>query len=117
AYYFLGDQTPGTTIGEVIADSPAAAAGLKPNDVILKIDGEEVHAFSDIVGIVSESAGKNLTFDIDRAGTATVLHITPESTVEDRGFYGKFTRGKIGAAPSMDASNYHDVSLPRAAVL
>jgi regulator of sigma E protease len=113
-YYFLGDQIPGNRIGEVIAGSPAAEAGLLRNDVVRKIDGESVYAFGDIVAIVSSSPGKSLAFDIDRSGSSVTLNITPRPTVEDRGFFGKFTFGRIGAGSSQDASNFHHVPLLKA---
>ena len=37
---FLNSDTAELTIQSVINDSPAAAAGIKPNDVIIKIDGK-----------------------------------------------------------------------------
>jgi regulator of sigma E protease len=114
AYFMLGDPTPGTRIGMVVAGEPAAQAGFQPEDVVLKINGDEVQSFSDIVMIVSESAGKSLAFDIDRSGEHLTLTVVPRPEVLDRGFYGKFTIGRIGAAPSQDPSNFHDVSLPRA---
>ena len=117
AFYFLGEQTPGTKIGEVIQGSAAAEAGLKPDDIVVRINDEKVQSFTDIVMIVSESPGKNLAFGIDRSGEALTLNIVPRPTVEDRGFYGKMTVGRIGAAASQDSSNFHDVPLPRAVEL
>ena len=117
AYYILGDQVPGTRIGTVVAGEPAAQAGLQTNDVVLRINGDKVQSFSDIVMIVSESPGKSLAFDIDRSGQALTLTIVPRAEVQNREFYGKFTVGKIGAGVNMDPTNFHDVSLPRAAEL
>lgn len=117
AYFVLGDQVPGTKIGMVVAGDPAAEAGLQPNDVILKINGERVQSFSDIVTVVSASPGKTLAFDIDRSGEFLTLSIVPRPEVIEREFFGKFTVGKIGAGASEDPSNFHDVSLSRAVQL
>jgi regulator of sigma E protease len=117
AFFILGDQVPGTRIGEVVAGSPAEQAGLKPNDVVLSIGGKKMLAFNDIVMIVRESPGKSLAFDVDRSGEKLALTIVPATEVIDREFYGKFTVGKIGAAASQDPSNFHEVSLTRAAQL
>jgi regulator of sigma E protease len=117
AFFILGDQVPGTKIGEVIAGSPAEKGGLKANDVVLSVGGNKVQAFNDIVVIVRGSPGKSLAFDIDRSGETLVLTIVPAAEVLDREFYGKFTVGKIGAAASRDPSNFHDVSLTRAVQL
>jgi len=39
---FLGVQVQGTTVAEVVAGSPAQAAGLKPGDVLISIGGKRV---------------------------------------------------------------------------
>jgi regulator of sigma E protease len=114
AFFILGDQVPGTRIGEVIAGSPAEQAGLKPDDVVLSIDGKKVQAFNDIVVVVRESPGKGLAFKVDRSGETVALTIVPVAEVVEREFYGKYTMGKIGAAASQDPSNFHDVSPTRA---
>lgn len=114
AFYFLGDQTPGSRLGKIEPGSAAEQAGFQPEDLVLRINGEGVKSFTDIVAIVSGSAGKNLAFDIDRSGSELTLNVVPRSIVEDRGFYGKITIGRIGAASSQNPSNFHDVSLSRA---
>jgi regulator of sigma E protease len=117
AFFILGDQVPGPRIGEIIAASPAEQGGLKPDDIVLRVNGQKVQAFNDIVLIVRESPGKSLAFDVDRSGEMLALTIVPAAEVIEREFYGKFTIGKIGAAASQDPSNFHDVSLPRAVQL
>jgi regulator of sigma E protease len=117
AFFILGDQVPGPRIGEIIAASPAEHGGLKPDDIVLRVNGQKVQAFNDIVLIVRESPGKSLAFDVDRSGEMLALTIVPAAEVIEREFYGKFTIGKIGAAASQDPSNFHDVSLPRAVQL
>lgn len=114
AVYFMGDQTLGTQFGKIEPGSAAAQAGFQAEDIVLRIDGEQVQTFSDIVAIVSTSAGRSLSFDIDRSGNPLTLSVVPRPTVQDRGFYGKLTIGQIGARPSESPSNLHDVTLPRA---
>lgn len=113
AFYLFGD-TPGTKIGKLTPDFPAAQAGMQPEDIVVKVNGRSVSIFTDIISIVTENANKPVVFDIDRAGAAISLTIVPKAEVLDRGFYGKVTIGRIGAEPSYDASNKHDVTLPRA---
>jgi regulator of sigma E protease len=117
AFFILGDQVPGTKIGEVIAGSPAEQGGLKANDVVLSIGGRKMQAFNDIVNAVRDNPGKPLVFNVERTGETHALTIVPATEVMDREFYGKFTFGKIGAAASQDPSNFHSVSLTRAAQL
>jgi regulator of sigma E protease len=117
AFFILGDQVPGTRIGEVIAGSPAEQGGLKANDVVLSIGGKKVQAFNDIVNLVRDNPGKPLVFSVDRAGETHSLTIIPAAEVMNREFYGALTFGKIGAAASQDPSNFQSVSLTRAAQL
>jgi len=117
AFFLLGEQLPGTKIGEVIAGSPAEQGGLKANDVVLKVDGRKVEAFNDIILVVRDNPGKSLHFEVDRSGQTVDLTLVPASDVVDGGFYGKHTFGKIGAAASRDLSNYHDVTFSRALTL
>ena len=117
AFYVLGDQTPGTKIGMVQSGSPAEQGGLQVNDVIKAIDAERTESFQDIARIVSMNPGKTMNFLVDRQKEMINLSITTRAEVEDRGFYGKFTVGKIGVSYSQDADNFHDVSLARAIVL
>ncbi len=63
----------GLRVNAVEADGPAAAAGLKVNDVITKIDGESV---VDVVGfeipILEKRVGQQVIFDVLRRGSAAL---------------------------------------------
>jgi regulator of sigma E protease len=111
AFYVLGDQVPGTKVGMVQPGSPAEQGGLQVNDVIKAIDGEKTDSFEDIWRIVSMSPGKTMDFLVDRQKEMLNLTITARSEVEDRGFYGKFTVGKIGISYSKDSDNFHTVNI------
>ena len=115
AFFIFGQQVAGTRIGEVTPGMAADQGGLKPNDIVLRINGETVEAFTDIFMIVRESPGKPLIFDVDRSGEQISLTIVPAAEIMDAGFYGKHTIGKVGAGASQDPSNFHDITLRRAA--
>jgi regulator of sigma E protease len=78
-----------TQVGVVIPGSPAEKGGMKPNDVILAINGELVY-FYQFLEIIEKNAGNELVFLIDREGTTQTLRITPR-------LEGKV--GKIGIGP------------------
>ena len=76
-FALFGKQTTTARVDAVQPDSPAAAAGLRPGDVVLAIDGREVESFSDMQMIVSGSSGRTLQFLVDRGGTQIALPATP----------------------------------------
>ena len=76
-FSIYGRQTTTARVDAVQPDSAAAAAGLKPGDVVLAIDGRPVESFSDMQRIVSANAGRTLTFQIDRGGAPMTLTATP----------------------------------------
>jgi regulator of sigma E protease len=81
---------PLVRIGQVLKGTPAEAAGFRPEDAILAIDGKPIKEFSDVLPIVSSSAGRPLTFHIWRAGQQIDLPVTPRDA--GQGF-------KVGLGP------------------
>jgi regulator of sigma E protease len=77
-----GRQVIPARVDAVQPDSAAAAAGLKPGDLIVAIDGRPIESFSDMQRIVSASAGRTLTLTIDRGGA----HLDVKATPTRRGF-------------------------------
>lgn len=70
------------TIGKVMDDSPAYAAGLKSGDIIKSIDGNELKSWSDIRKNILNENKKNDLFEIviERGGHETTYSITiPEN--------------------------------------
>ena len=78
-------------VHEVAAGSPGEAAGLRPGDRIVAIDGQAADEWHDLVVAVREGAGRTLEIDIERAGVAVRLQATPATVEVD----GK-TIGRLG---------------------
>jgi regulator of sigma E protease len=87
-------------IGEIQADSAAAAADLQPGDRIVAVDQEPLGSFEQLQGIVRGQPGVALTFTIERAGQPMDVVVTPrETTIEDR--FGQIHKiGLIGISRS-----------------
>lgn len=117
AYYFLGNEVPGPVVGGVQAGSPAEQAGIQAGDVIKVINGQHTESFDDIVKIVSTRPGEALSVLIGRGETDLTLNIVARADVEDRGFYGKATVGRIGVMASRDATNFTEVTFGQAVKL
>ncbi len=65
-------------VGDVMPDSPAAAAGLLPGDRILAVNGETVDSFEDLQRIVRDAPGTPLVFTVRRDGRTLELTVVPE---------------------------------------
>jgi S1-C subfamily serine protease len=62
----------------VIPGSPAAAAGLKPEDLVVDVDGIPVRGADDLQRLmVDEIIGKPVTLTIFREGKLQPLEIVP----------------------------------------
>ena len=67
----------GAAVKAVSEDSPAAACGLKVNDIITAINGEAVTTSSELVKIVSASQpGDEMTLTVYRQGESELLTLT-----------------------------------------
>ena len=90
----FGLYTPTTTLGAVnecvlpassasqectpeAEAAPAAAAGLKPGDRIVSINGEAISEWTQATEIIRSSAGEPLDFVVERDGTQLDLEATP----------------------------------------
>ena len=72
-------RTHGIEIVEVVPRSPAARAGLRPEDLILDIDGVTVQDAADLQRRMMDSAiGRSLQLRIFRNGEVTTLGAVPE---------------------------------------
>jgi len=80
-------------IGLIVDGGRGAMAGLQVGDQVLAVNNEPVDSWADLVKQVEPSAGKQLSFTVDRDGSSQTLDITPEPVdIEGR------TVGRIGVA-------------------
>jgi len=63
---------PGAAVGGVAPDSPAADAGIEPNDRITAIDGEAVETNDDLEEQIAAAEGDQLTVEVNGDETITV---------------------------------------------
>ena len=57
--------------------APGAAAGLKPGDVLLSINGTPIQEWTDATAIIRDSAGEPLSIVVDRDGSEQTLEAEP----------------------------------------
>jgi regulator of sigma E protease len=94
--YMVGlSPRPGTEIGYVEPNSPAARAGLIPGDKIISMDGYKTKNWDDIRENVGVNPNKNVEVVLLRNGTDSITtHVIPELAE-------KTELGKIGVSPPM----------------
>lgn len=89
------EDEPGLTI-QTIAGSTAQKAGLKTNDIILRLDGQEVNEWDDLSQIVARhKAGDQMIVEYSRLGkkdqttvTLTSRSEVPSTLCEPKGYLG-----------------------------
>jgi len=67
----------GVQVMRVVVDSPAYAAGVKPGDEILSIDGKEVETFEELGDLVSARRGSEIAVLVERDLEEIVLRMIP----------------------------------------
>ena len=73
----VGRQVPAPVLGEIMAESAAARAGLQAGDRVQSIDGTLVEKFEDIQRMVMASPERPLRMQVLRGGQEQVLDVTP----------------------------------------
>ena len=69
-------------VNAVVVGSPAAAAGIRPGDKIVSIDGDAVSNFDDIRPMIQGKAGENIPVVVQHSGSMLTLHVTPRTGTE-----------------------------------
>jgi regulator of sigma E protease len=93
ALYKFYYQTPayaghGARIGEVEANSPGAKAGLKPGDLVLRMDNEDHPTWSSLQTTILMNVNQAIPLQVSRDGK--VLHVTlvPQAAQDGAGYAG-----------------------------
>jgi len=69
-------RAAGALLAEVQQDGPAARAGLRPGDVVLRFDGQEVETHADLVRLTAHARpGDTVAVELLRRGAPLVLQV------------------------------------------
>ncbi|OLD57407.1 MAG: hypothetical protein AUI83_05385 [Armatimonadetes bacterium 13_1_40CM_3_65_7] len=73
-----------TRVGTLLPGYPAAAAGLRPGDVILAIDDQPMKDGETIVQTIHSSGGRTLALLVQRGGEQLVIHVPTQYDKKQR---------------------------------
>ena len=91
-------------VGQVTAGSPAARAGLQPNDRIASVNGQPVAWWEEMVAVVRRSPEQAMQLRIRRGGAERDIALTPAAVMQLDSATGKRTRiGQMGVLPQADS--------------
>jgi len=77
-------QASGALVNSVEKDGPAAKAGVQPGDIILKVEGRDVHSSNDLPRIITAiRPGAKVTLNIWRKGSAKDIPVVIAEMKED----------------------------------
>jgi len=74
-----GVSEPMPEVSTVVADSPAAAAGLQEGDVLVAIDGQPIEEWQDATAILAEGPGEAVV-TVERDGVEMDIQVTLEES-------------------------------------
>jgi len=72
-------------VGQIVSGGAAESAGLKPNDIIRKIDNQKIQYASDLRAAVSMIPNSTALFNIEREGELIQLPVKIQSQLDNEG--------------------------------
>lgn len=93
-------------LGEIQADSPAAAAGLQAGDRVTSIEGVQPNSWTEIQANIQPHPGEELEITVERGGESVTTNVTPatETTADNQEY------GLIGVMAPLDTSFWSKVA-------
>ncbi len=95
-YTFVGKDFTPAVINEVQNESPAMIGGLKNNDIILEIDGNEVKSIMDVSKYIMMSTDDLIDFKIKRSYEEFLLKIKPNIILGEDNLGNKIKKRVVG---------------------
>lgn len=116
-FMVAGKQTTTARVDSIQENSAAQAAGFKPGDLVLSINGTKIGSFADMQRIVSISAGEKLEVEVDRGGERVQLTAVPQMREVKDNFGNLHRLGVLGISRSMSPGDIRTETLGPVAAL
>ena len=95
-YTFVGKDFTPAVINEVQKDSPAMIGGLKQDDIILEIDGNEVQSIMDVSKYITMSSADIIDFKVKRFSDEILLKVKPNTVLGEDNLGNKIQKRMVG---------------------
>ena len=95
-YTFIGKDFTSAVINEVQKDSPAMLGGLKENDIILEIDGNEVKSIMDVSKFITLSIADVIDFKVKRSYDELLFKVKPKIILSEDNLGNKINKRIVG---------------------
>jgi len=96
-------------VDQVDPTKPAYAAGVKPGDQVVSVDGQEISTWAAFVNAIQESDGKPVSLTVKRDGQLVNLSVTPQKGKNELGETAWLV-GILRKAPAKPEVYYRPVS-------
>ncbi len=97
-------QGEGLVVTEVVADSPAANAGLKQHDVLTQLDGKRLTTVEACNSQIQEIKDRKLTATFVRGGKESSVELSPQLSTTSSVRYGDML-SNVNVSPYLQGSN------------
>jgi regulator of sigma E protease len=89
ATYMLGYPESPAVIQDIAPGSPAASAGLRPQDAIVAIDALRIRSVNQVKPYIDEHAGQPVAVAVQRGDQTVILAVTPRTLAQTPDGQGK----------------------------
>ena len=98
--YSVGIPQSPPIVGTVVDGFPAQKAGIRPGDIITRVEDEEITQWIDLPGAISRSEGKELQLTIKRGEEVLSMRVTPRAVMGKNIFGEEVQTYQIGITAS-----------------
>jgi len=95
-YTFAGKDFTPAVINEVQKDSPAMVAGLKDNDIVVSIDGNEVNSIMEVSKYIMMSTDEFINFTVNRYDQDLTFRVKPNIVEGEDNLGNKISKRMVG---------------------
>ena len=116
AFTWVGTPINEPRVDSLTEDGAARAAGLKPGDMIRKIDGRKINSFMEIREVMFMHGENSVVMEVERAGQPMSITLTPRTVEVPDGFGSTARMTLFGIAHdfSKDPQKNERLSVPAA---